>query len=159
MSPLLYLRNALADAAADCAAEIEVQGKPCAEVEMWAGVTYNIALRLAHIEAEVWEKTPKLEWVKTQVYHQGKLDQQETLEEHLKEGIRARGHELRWENAYIHCTRCRLRKKRERIGDWMKTESKGTNLANHVIASAVQDLSRGQSLLHVEEKRQLAVAE
>ena len=52
MEPLLFLRNALADAGADACAENLVQHLACVEAEKWLGIAFSIARRLAIIEAE-----------------------------------------------------------------------------------------------------------
>ena len=56
----VYLRNALADAAADAMGELAVTSEEGQFASVWAGRAHNIALRLAVIEAEVWERAPQL---------------------------------------------------------------------------------------------------
>ena len=111
MCPSLYLRNALADAAADASTELMVEPLACQEAEKWEGVAYNVAMRLAAIEAEVWAKTPLTEWVRLEDIPEPEPPDEEQLAAELRRGIQAQGHELRVKTHFAHCTRCRCRKK------------------------------------------------
>ena len=100
----------MADAAADACAEISVVSVACLEAEKWSAIAYNIAVRLAVIEAEVREFCPKGEWVQTQGMPEMEALTEEERVQRLQFAIEAKRHELRREGNFVHCIRCRPRK-------------------------------------------------
>ena len=57
-----FLRNSLADCTADAAAEIFADHREAQAEDRWDGIAYQVAKRLAAIEAEVRANRPIAEW-------------------------------------------------------------------------------------------------
>ena len=127
IDPVSYLRSVSADAAADTAAELLISHLEGSEAETWAAITFKVALRLAILEAEVWDRTPQLEWVRID-HRASSLKDAEQFALELRRGIESQGHELRTKGHFVHCTRCRRWKSQANISKFASLPCMGTNI-------------------------------
>lgn len=107
MDPMLYLRSALANAAADVYAQLIIDYPEGPEAEKWEGFACNMTRRLAVLEMDVWEATLKAECVKI---HEEARPDTKSVEEHaldMRSGIHRQGHVLRKEQEFVRLQCCR----------------------------------------------------
>ena len=117
-NPYLFLVNALADASAEVSAWMNLNTLHEQELSKWESIQYCVALRLAIIEAEVWEYTPKRVLIEAEDVPLPEVPSVDEEIRKLHSQIRARGHILAVKNKFIVCQLCRRRRAPANYRQW-----------------------------------------
>ena len=119
-----FIGNLLADAGAGIAAESSVDGLAAQHASLWETRAFLIAKRLAVLEAEAWEARPKLVPAPAPL----QLPEVPSLpfaRSQLQQTVDRMGHRLQLRGGFVHCSRCRRRRKATSVKYWISSHCNG----------------------------------
>ena len=126
-----YLSNALAYAAADAKAAVQVDHMVAKEVEKCEGIAYLVAQRLAVLEAEHKESLPKeVEISANGTRFPAPASPEEQIAA-LRRTLQATGHKLVRSGAHVKRLNCRQRAKPGKADKWLNQLCAGVNIEGY----------------------------